>query len=95
MTTTAPEQEFLEYVIRAIVAHPESVVVTRSVDADGVLLRLTVHQDDMGKVIGKQGKFATEVLRPLLHVIGTKHHVRIGLKVEEPVGGRKSLFDTP
>ncbi len=91
----APEQEFLEYIVRAIVSHPESVVLTRSVDAEGVLLRLSVHQDDMGKVIGKGGKFATEVLRPLLHALGAKHHLRIGLKVEEPVGGRKSLFDTP
>ena len=95
MNPIEPEKEFLEYVIRAIVAHPESVVVTRTVDSTGVLLRLTVHPDDMGRVIGKEGKFAREVLRPLLHVVGAKHQIRVGFKVEEPVEGRESLFDTP
>lgn len=84
-----PEQAFLDYVIKAIVDHPDDVVITRTVDNLGVLLTLTVHPDDMGKVIGKGGKFATGAIRPLLHVVGMKHNARVSLKINEPVGGKR------
>ncbi len=43
---------------RAVVDHPESVRVEQSEGADGLLLTLTVAEDDMGMVIGKHGKIA-------------------------------------
>ncbi len=85
-----PEVQFLDYVIKAFVEHPEAVVIERTVDNMGVLLMLTVHADDMGKVIGKGGKLANEALRPLLHVVGMKHNARVNLKIKEPVGGKRS-----
>lgn len=84
-----PEVEFLEYIIKAIVDHPEAVIITRAVDNLGVFLTLTVHPDDMGKVIGKGGKIATLAIRPLLTVVGLKHNARVSLKINEPVGGKK------
>lgn len=86
-----PEQAFLDYVIKAIVDHPQDVVITRSVDNLGVLLTLTVHQDDMGKIIGKGGKFANGTIRPLLHAVGMKHNARVSLKVNEPISGKRDL----
>ncbi len=86
-----PDQLFLEYVINAIVDHPEAVVIERTVDNMGVLLTLTVHPDDMGKVIGKQGKIAQEALRPLLRIVGMKHNARVNLKINEPVGGKRAI----
>ena len=47
------DQQFLEYVIKALVDHPEDVKINRVVDEMGVLLTLSVHQEDMGKVIGR------------------------------------------
>lgn len=84
-----PYQEFLEYVVKALVDHPEDVVITKSVDNFGVLLTLTVHPDDMGKVIGRGGKLATQAIRPLLKAVGYKHMANVSLKINEPVGGKR------
>ena len=81
-----PDQAFLEYAVKALVNHPEAVETTRTIDQMGVLLTLTVHPDDMGKIIGKSGKTA-EALRILLRVVGMKGNARVNLKINEPIGG--------
>ena len=48
----------LEFLARSLVDHPEQVQVEQTETADGVLLRLTVAKEDVGKVIGKQGRIA-------------------------------------
>ncbi len=83
-----PDHSFLEYTVKALVDHPEAVVTTRTIDQMGVLLTLTVHPDDMGKIIGKSGKTA-EALRILLRVVGMKGNARVNLKINEPVGGKR------
>lgn len=87
------DHAFLDFVIKALVDNPDAVAITRSVDEMGVLLTLTVHPDDMGKVIGKNGAIATQAIRPLLRAVGLKHNARVNLKINEPVGGKR--FDTP
>ena len=82
------DQAFLEYAVKALVDHPESVETTRTIDQMGVLLTLTVHPDDMGKIIGKSGKTA-EALRILLRVVGMKGNARVNLKINEPAGGKR------
>lgn len=84
-----PEVQFLDFVIKAIVDHPEDVVIERTVDNLGVLLTLKVNALDMGKVIGKDGKIATGAIRPLLTAVGMKHNARVSLKINEPVGGKR------
>jgi len=79
------DQEFLEYLVKSIVDHPEEVKVERSIDDLGVLLRLKVHKDDMGQVVGRQGATAKAV-RSLLRIVGIKHQARVNLKIEEPEG---------
>jgi predicted RNA-binding protein YlqC (UPF0109 family) len=79
------DKDFVEYVVKALVNHPEAVVVTRSVDDMGVLLELTVDPDDMGKVIGKAGATAKS-LRTLLRVLGSRNDARVNLKIIEPEG---------
>ena len=86
---TAPEQQFLEYVVKSIVDHPDDVSIVRTVDNMGVLLTLTVNPEDMGRVIGKEGKMAQLALRPLLHAVGMKHNARVNLKINEPAGGKR------
>ena len=83
-----PDQAFLEYAVKTLVDHPESVETTRTIDQMGVLLTLVVHPDDMGKIIGKSGKTA-EALRILLRVVGMKGNARVNLKINEPVGGKR------
>ena len=89
MNDKTPEEAFLEYIVKSLVDHPEDVVITRTVDNLGVLLTLTVHKDDMGKVIGRGGKLATQAIRPLLSAVGMKHNARVSLKINEPAGGKR------
>ena len=77
------DQEFVQYVVKAIVNHPDRVTVERKVDEMGVLLTLSVHPDDMSQIIGKMGRTATAV-RTLLRIVGMKHDARVNLKIEEP-----------
>jgi predicted RNA-binding protein YlqC (UPF0109 family) len=79
------DEAFLDYVIKALVDHPEAVVITRTVDQMGVLLTLSVHKDDMGKVIGRDGATAKSI-RTLLRVAGMKNEARVNLKINEPEG---------
>lgn len=80
------DQAFLEYAVKALADHPEAVETTRTIDQMGVLLTLTVHPEDMGRIIGKAGK-TMEALRILLRIVGMKGNARVNLKLNEPVGG--------
>ena len=79
------DKEFVEYVVRALVSHPDDVSVKRSVDDMGVLLELSVNPEDMGKVIGKAGATAKSI-RTLLRVLGSRNDARVNLKIIEPEG---------
>ena len=79
------DKQFLETLVKALVDHPESVRINRTVDEMGVLLTLDVHAEDMGKIIGRQGNTA-KAIRTLLRVIGMKNNSRVNLKIEEPEG---------
>ncbi|PIR83747.1 RNA-binding protein [Candidatus Kaiserbacteria bacterium CG10_big_fil_rev_8_21_14_0_10_51_14] len=82
------DQQFLEYVIKALVDNPDDVKITRTVDEMGVLLTLVVHKDDMGKVIGRSGATA-KAIRTVLRVVGMKNDARVNLKIEEPEGSER------
>jgi predicted RNA-binding protein YlqC (UPF0109 family) len=74
-------KELVEYVARAIASHPEDVSVTEVVEDDGhIILKLEVHEDDKGKVIGRQGRVA-QAMRLLLRVAAVKEDVRVSLEI--------------
>lgn len=75
----------MEYVVKALVDNPNDVKINRTVDEMGVLLTLSVHKDDMGKVIGRSGQTA-KAIRTVLRVVGMKNDARVNLKIEEPEG---------
>ena len=75
----------MEYVVKALVEHPEEVKIKRTVDEMGVLLLLDVNGEDMGKVIGRDGNTA-KAIRTLLRVVGMKNNARVNLKINEPAG---------
>ncbi len=87
MAKDSADQDFVEFVVKAIVNNPKDVKTTRSVDEMGVLITLKVNPEDMGGVIGKGGATA-RALRTLLRVVGAKNNARVNLKIEEPEGGR-------
>jgi predicted RNA-binding protein YlqC (UPF0109 family) len=80
------DAQFLEYVVKALVDHPDDVKIKRTVDEMGVLISLDVNAEDMGKVIGRSGNTA-KAIRTLLRVVGMKHNARANLKINEPAGG--------
>ena len=82
------DQAFLEFLVKAIVDHPEDVQVDRRVDEMGVLLSLKVNSQDMGQVVGRQGTTAKAV-RTLLRIVGIKNNARVNLKIEEPEGSTR------
>lgn len=61
----------LEYVAKAIVDEPDSVVVKVDEGRNGLTLRLHVAQDDMGKVIGRRGRVA-QAIRSLVRAAGAR-----------------------
>ncbi len=88
MSKTGVDQEFLEYLVKSIVDHPDDVKVDRKVDELGVLLILKVNAQDMGQVVGRQGATA-KAIRSLLRIVGIKNNARVNLKIEEPEGSTR------
>lgn len=82
------DQQFVEYVVKALVDHPEDVKSERVVDEMGVLITLHLNPEDMGQVIGRMGQTA-KAIRTLLRVVGAKHKARVNLKIYEPEGSHR------
>jgi uncharacterized protein len=71
-------KEFLEYVARSLVDQPDAVSVEVVESGDAVELTLSVDENDMGRVIGRDGRIANAI-RSLLRVMGarTGRHVEL------------------
>lgn len=82
------DQEFVEYVVKAIVSNPNDVTTDRTVDEMGVLITLHINPADMGYVIGRGGQTARSI-RTLLKIVGAKNNARVNLKIHEPEGSRR------
>jgi len=89
MTAKNMDQEFVEYLVKAIVANPDDVKTDRAVDEMGVLITLHLNPADMGYVIGRQGQTA-RAIRTLLKIVGAKNNARVNLKIHEPEGSKRS-----
>jgi hypothetical protein len=75
-------KELVELIARALVDHPEGVVVREAEEAQATVLELRVAQGDLGKVIGKQGRTA-RAIRTILNASGTKLKKRFVLDIVE------------
>ncbi|MEJ2193353.1 MAG: KH domain-containing protein [Ignavibacteriaceae bacterium] len=74
-------KEFIEYIAKHLVDNPDAVVVEeRTSEENKVVLALRVQSDDVGKVIGKQGKTA-QAMRTLLTAIAAKEGHRAILEI--------------
>ena len=93
MANKPVDQEFLEYLVKSIVDHPDDVKIDRRVDEMGVLLDLKVNQEDMGMLIGRQGSTA-KAIRTLLRIIGARNNARVNLKIEEPEGSTRPVRES-
>lgn len=94
--STHTDVEFLEFVVKSIVDHPDEVEVDRRVDERGVLLTLKVNPQDVRYVVGRAGS-TIQALRGLLRIVGIRNNARVNLKVEEPENSprRRQFEDEP
>ena len=73
-------KELIEFVVKKLVTHPESVQV-RLIEGDaGHTIQLSVDEADMGCIIGKNGRTA-KALRTLLYAAATKSQTQVGLEI--------------
>ncbi|MDO8948049.1 MAG: KH domain-containing protein [Desulfocapsaceae bacterium] len=75
-------QELVTYIARSLVDNPDSVNVTMSEEDDTITIGLAVAKEDLGKVIGKQGRTA-RAMRSLLAVTAGKENKRSRLDILE------------
>lgn len=88
------DQQFIEYIVKSLVIYPDDVRVDRIIDEKGVLLSLTVNQEDLGRIIGKRGVTA-QSLRTLLRALGTKYDARYNLKIESDEQANDGSYEAP
>ena len=69
-------KKLLIFIAKSLVEHPEAVEVTETEREDSVLLELHVHEDDMGKVIVKQGKIA-KAIRSVMTAAAGKRNTKV------------------
>ena len=74
-------KELVEVIASALVDNPSEVVVTETETEEGIVLSLTVAPDDMGKVIGKQGRIA-KAIRTVVRAAGYKGDKKIMVDIQ-------------
>ncbi|MBN1121989.1 MAG: KH domain-containing protein [Anaerolineae bacterium] len=73
-------KELVEYIAKSLVDDPSQVKVTEIQGATSVILELSVAPEDMGRVIGRNGRVAN-AMRTLLRVIAAKQGKRVTLEI--------------
>jgi uncharacterized protein len=77
-----PVKELVEVLAKALVDHPDKVLVAQSETEKSVHLQLIVAPEDMGKVIGKQGKIANAI-RTVVKAAAVKDGRRVHVDIDQ------------
>ena len=72
--------ELVSAIARSLVEHPEAVEVTQTQDKDTTVIQLKVAEDDMGMVIGKQGRIA-KAIRTVVKAAATKANQKVVVEI--------------
>lgn len=70
-------------ILEEIVSHPEAVRITRIIDSQGEFIRVQVHPEDMGTVIGRGGTHSS-ALKLIMKLVGYKQGIKVAIKIDEP-----------
>ena len=73
-------KELVEVIAKALVEHPDEVVVTQKEEGKHINLELHVAASDMGKVIGKQGRIA-KAIRSVVKAASSKDNQRVDVEI--------------
>ncbi|MBQ2320605.1 MAG: KH domain-containing protein [Lachnospiraceae bacterium] len=73
-------KELIEVIAQSLVDHPEEVTVTETENDNEIVFMLTVAADDMGKVIGKQGRIAKSI-RAMVKAAASKTDKKVVVEI--------------
>lgn len=72
-------KDVLEVLIKNLVDNPDEVSITEKTEAKAICYEVKVSKNDMGKVIGKQGKMA-KAIRSIIKAVATKEHKKVNVE---------------
>lgn len=75
-------KELVEIIAKSLVDNPDEVVVNQTETPKGIVIELTVALDDMGKVIGKQGRIA-KALRTVVKAAASKNDEKVIVEITQ------------
>ena len=75
-------KEIVEVIAKALVRHPEQVRAEAADDRNGTVYALRVSPEDMGKVIGKQGRIA-KAIRTVVKAAATRENKKVNVEISE------------
>ncbi len=78
-------KNLLEYIVKNLVNHPENVEISEEQVESRIVLKLKVDKEDMGRVIGKEGRIIRSI-RELIYAYAMKEHKKVTVEVEENKG---------
>ncbi|MCI8977624.1 KH domain-containing protein [bacterium 1xD8-48] len=73
-------KELVEVIAKALVEHPDEVVVTQKEEGKHITIELHVAASDMGKVIGKQGRIA-KAIRSVVKAASSKENQKVDVEI--------------
>ena len=73
-------KELVEVIAKALVDNPDEVVVTEKENGKNITIELHVSADDMGKVIGKQGRIA-KAIRSVVKAASSKENIKVDVEI--------------
>ena len=75
-------EEILRTIVESLVENKDQVQISRIDDEKGTLLKVKVANEDMGRIIGKQGRIA-KAIRTVMKAVTSKEHKKVGIIFEE------------
>lgn len=70
------------YILSHIVDHPDDIIINETTDAQRSIFSVRIHKEDMGKVIGKQGRII-RAIRDLIKLMAAKQGIYADIVLEE------------
>ena len=73
-------KELVEFMAKSLVENPDAVIVKEVEEEQSIILKLTVAPEDMGKIIGKQGRIA-KAIRTVIKAVAVKQNKRVIVEI--------------
>lgn len=75
-------KELLEYIVKNLVSMPEEVQINETTVDNKMVLKLKVAKEDMGRIIGKDGRIIRSI-REIINAYASRNHEKVSVDVEE------------